>query len=91
MNVQQAVGKRIVELCNQHNLSINRLAVISSVPPSTLKNIVNGISKNPGIATIKKLCDGLDITLIDFFMSDIFRDLKQEIKFRGVEQKLSGK
>lgn len=52
------VAKRITELCAEHNLSINELSKRSKVPPSTLKNIVNGNSKNPGIVTIKKLCDG---------------------------------
>lgn len=73
-------SKRIIDLCWQHDLSINGLATISAVPPSTLKNIISGVSQNPGIVTIKKLCDGLDITLLDFFDTKEFRELEQKIK-----------
>jgi transcriptional regulator with XRE-family HTH domain len=80
MNTQKAVSMRILELCSKQNISINGLATISAVPPSTLKNIISGVSKNPGIVTIKKLCDGLNIPLIEFFDTDVFRSLEQEIK-----------
>ena len=80
MNTQEAVAKRIVELCWQHDITINGLATVSAVPPSTLKNIISGVSKNPGIVTIKKLCDGLNISIIDFFDSKLFKDLEQEIQ-----------
>ena len=72
--------KRILELCKQQNLSINALARTSAVPPSTLKNIINGTSQNPGIVTIKMLCDGLNIDLTEFFNTDGFKNLEQEIK-----------
>ena len=62
MDTRQAVAERILELCEQKNLTVGNLATRSAVPPSTLKNIVYGVSKNPGIVTIKKLCDGLGIT-----------------------------
>ena len=80
MNTQEAVSRRILELCNQYNLAVGTLSTMSAVPPSTLKNIVNGVTQNPGIVTIKKLCDALDITLIDFFNVEMFRDLEPEIK-----------
>lgn len=80
MTTQECVAKRILTLCSQRNLTINALARISAVPPSTVKNIVNGISKNPGVVTLKMLCDGLDISLIDFFDTDDFHRLEQEIK-----------
>ena len=82
MTTQKAVADRIIELCEQHNLTVNGLATISAVPPSTLKNVINGVSQNPGIVTIKKLCDGLNITLIDFFDTEIFKCLEQEIKWK---------
>lgn len=75
MNTQQAISKRIQDLCNERGLSI-----LSAVPPSTLKNIVKGESKNPGTVTVKKLCDGLQITLGEFFNHNIFNSLEQEIK-----------
>lgn len=80
MNTQQAVSKRIQGLCNERGLSLHALSILSAVPPSTLKNIVNGESKNPGTVTVKKLCDGLQITLGEFFNHNIFNSLEQEIK-----------
>lgn len=80
MTTRECVSNRIIELCRQRNLTINGLANISAVPPTTLKNILNGGSLNPGIVTLKKLCDGLDITLCDFFNTEAFRSLEQEIR-----------
>lgn len=73
-----AISQRIYDLCKQQDLNINSLARKSGVPPTTLKNIVYKNSKNPGIITLKLLCDGLEISLYDFFDSDIFRHLEQE-------------
>ena len=80
MNTRECVAQRILDLCAERNMAVNALARLSALPPSTVKNILNGASQNPGIVTIKKLCDGLDITLIDFFDTDAFRQLEQEIE-----------
>ena len=80
MNTRKAVANRLLELCEERNLSVNALARISAVPPSTLKNIINGGSQNAGVVTPKKLCDGLEISLYDFFNTDTFKTLEQEIK-----------
>ena len=80
MKVYEAVGKRIVELCRERKVSINALAHSAAIPPSALKNIVYGVSKNPGITNIKILCDALDITLVEFFDCDVFNELEQEIE-----------
>lgn len=80
MNTRKAVANRLLELCEEKRLSVNALARTSAVPPSTLKNIINGGSQNAGIVTLKKLCDGLDISLFDFFNTDIFKSLEQEIQ-----------
>ena len=79
MGVRKLVAYRILELCAERNMAINALARSSAVPPSTLKNIINGVSQNPGIVTLKKLCDGLEISLTDFFDTEAFRNLEQEI------------
>ena len=63
MNTRKAIANRLLELCEEKRLSINALARLSAVPPSTLKNIINGGSKNAGIVTLKKVCDGLEISL----------------------------
>lgn len=80
MDTRTAVANRLLELCEQKRLSVNALATTSAVPPSTLKNIINGGSNNAGIVTIKKLCDGLEISLYDFFNTETFKNLQQEIK-----------
>ena len=80
MNTKNAVANRIIQLCNQKNIAINALANLSGISPSTLYSVLNEKSQNPGIGTIKKLCDGLDISLREFFDADIFDDIEQEIK-----------
>ena len=80
MNTKNAVADRIIELCNQKNIAINALANISGISPSTLYSVLNEKSQNPGIVTIKKLCDGLEISLYDFFDTETFKTLEQEIK-----------
>lgn len=61
-------------------MAINALARSAGIPPSTVKNILNGASKNPGVVTIKMICDGLGISIIEFFDTDEFRELEQEIR-----------
>ena len=80
MNITEAVKKRFEELCYQKDINFCKLASLSGVPYTTVKSIFYNQSKNPGIATIKKLCDGLDITIIEFFSTDYFANLEQEIK-----------
>ena len=80
MNTKNAVANRIIQLCNQKNIAINALANLSGISPSTLYSVLNEKSQNPGIVTIKKLCDGLDISLREFFDANIFDDIEQEIK-----------
>ena len=80
MNTKEAVAKRILELCEQRNLAVNALASISGISPSTVYSMLNEKSQNPGVVSIKKLCDGLDISIREFFNSDLFNNLEQEIK-----------
>ena len=80
MNTRLCMANRILELCRQKGMSLNSLANLSAVPPSTLKSIMNGDSKNPGIVTIKMLCDGMEISLADFFGTQDFVTLEQEIR-----------
>ena len=80
MGTHTAVKNRILQLLGEKQMSVHKLAMESAVPPSSIKNILYGKSKNPGIVTIKMLCDGLGITLIEFFDTDEFRMLEQEIK-----------
>ena len=79
MNISDAVAERIIALCMERDITVNKLANISGVTQSTVNDIVNRKAKNIGIVTIKKLCDGFDITITDFFDTDIFRNLEQEM------------
>ena len=80
MDTYTAVKNRILQLLGEKNMSIHKLAMESAVPPSSIKNILYGKSQNPGIVTLKMLCDGFGITLIEFFDTKEFRELEQEIK-----------
>lgn len=80
MNTVTAVKNRILELCEERGISINKLATISGLPPSSIKNILYGKSQNPKVLTIKMICDGLGITLGEFFSTSEFDKLEQEIK-----------
>ena len=80
MDAKEAVAKRILELCEERKMAINALATISGVSPSTVYSMLNEKSRNPGVISIKKLCDGFNISLCDFFDSELFDGLEQEIK-----------
>ena len=80
MNTYTAVKNRILYLCNEKRMTINNLATLAAIPPSSLKNILYGKSQNPGIVTIKMICDGFGITLAEFFDTPEFNALEQEIK-----------
>ena len=79
MNAKQAVARRIIELCRERDIAINALANLSGVSPSTIYSMLNEKSQNPGVVSIKKLCDGLEISLRTFFDSPLFDNLEQEI------------
>lgn len=80
MDTVTAVRNRILELCGERGISINKLATISALPPSSIKNILYGKSQNPKLITIKMICDGLDVTLGEFFSTPEFDGLEQELK-----------
>jgi DNA-binding Xre family transcriptional regulator len=80
MTARNAVRLRIVDLCKSHDITINKLGTICGITQSTLNNIVNSGSKNPTISTIAKICDGLEITIREFFNHEIFEGNEQEVK-----------
>lgn len=80
METYKTVKDRLLSLCYEHRMSIHKLAIESGVSPSTIKSILYGKSQNPGIVTLKMLCDGFGISLIEFFNTDEFKNLEQEIK-----------
>ena len=80
MDTYTTVKNRLLILLEQKKMPIHKLAIESGVPPSTIKNILYGKSKNPGIVTLKMLCDGLGISITEFFNTKDFQDLEQELK-----------
>ena len=80
MTIGEAVRQRIIELCDERDLSVNKLSTMSGVTQSTVNNIVSRRNHRATISTIKKLCDGLGISIEEFFCSELFRDLEQEVK-----------
>ena len=80
MVIGEAVKNRILELCQQREISINKLCTISGVTQSTVNNIISGRNNSATISTIKKLCDGLNISVVEFFDSEDFRSLEQELQ-----------
>ncbi len=79
MNISDAVAARILDLCEERRITVNKLSNLSGVTQSTVNDIVNHRAKNIGIVTIKKLCDGLEISITDFFDTPLFRELEQEM------------
>ena len=80
MDIGEAVKMRILQLCDKEDITVNKLCAMSGITQSTVNNIVNGRNKSTTVSTIKKLCDGLNITVKDFFNSELFCNLEQEIK-----------
>lgn len=80
MRTKEAVAQRILELCRERNIAVNALANISGVSLSTIYSMLNQKSQNPGVVSIKKLCDGFEITVRQFFDSPMFDETEQEIK-----------
>jgi transcriptional regulator with XRE-family HTH domain len=80
MTARNAVRQRIINLCNSRGITVNKLGIICGVTQSTLNNIINTGSQNPTVSTVTKICDGLDITVREFFNDDLFDNIEQEIK-----------
>ena len=80
MNVGEAVRLRILELCDSRKITVNKLSTICGITQSTLNNITSGRNSGTTVSTVKKICDGLEISIVDFFNAEIFENLEQEIE-----------
>lgn len=80
LNVGDAVRLRIMELCRERNITVNKLSTLCGITQSTLSNIIGGRNNSTTVSTVKKICDGLEISLVEFFSSDLFCNLEQEIR-----------
>ncbi len=79
MSVKDAVAERFLNICKNRNIKPNELATMSGVTPSTVYSMLDSSRRNISIVVIKKLCDGLDMSLKEFFTSPEFDNLEQEI------------
>lgn len=79
MKIADAVAKRIMDLCDERNISINKLAIMSGLTQSTVQSIISGKSKNPKLLTIIRICDSLEITLENFFSNKLFENIDIEL------------
>ena len=80
MTIGEGVRLRILELCVQRNISVNKLSGMSGITQSTLNNIVSGRNRSATVSTVKKICDGLEISIREFFEGELFDDLEQEVQ-----------
>lgn len=80
MSIGEAVRLRILALCRARGITVNKLSTLSGVTQSTVSNIVSGRNRSATVSTIKKLCDGLDITILEFFDDPLFTSLDQEVR-----------
>lgn len=80
MDIKDAIVERFLKLCKEKNIKINELATLSGVTPSTAYSMMDASRRDISIRTIKKLCDGLEITLGEFFSTEEFDNLEQEIR-----------
>ena len=80
MNIGEAVRLRILELCSENNITVNKLSTLCGITQSTLNNIVSGRNNSTTVSTVKKICDGLELGIIDFFNTPLFENLEQEIR-----------
>lgn len=80
MTIGSAVRYRLLELCNERNITINKLSTMCGITQSTLNNIISERNNSTTVSTIQKICDGLEISITDFFTSNIFSNLEQEIR-----------
>ena len=80
MYIGEAVRLRVLELCKERGITVNKLSTLCGITQSTLNNITSGRNNSATVVTVKKICDGLDISIRDFFLSPLFDDLEQEIR-----------
>ncbi len=80
MLIKEAIVKHLQDICRQHNMKYNELATVSGVTPSTVYSLMDASRKDLSVITLKKLCDGLDMAITEFFDGKLFKTLEQEIR-----------
>ena len=80
MDLGQAIRERILQICYEKKITVNKMATICGITQSTLSNIMSGRNNGTTVSTVKKICDGMDMTLKDFFDFELFYIIEQEVK-----------
>lgn len=80
MEIGEAVRIRILAICKERGITVNKLSTLCGITQSTLNNIISGRNHSTTVSTVQKICDGLDISIVDFFCDPIFFSIEQEIK-----------
>ncbi len=80
MLIKDAIVLRLQNICRERGIRYNELATRSGVTPSTVYSLMSESRRDMSVITLKKLCDGLDMTITAFFEDDLFRTLEQEIR-----------
>ena len=80
MRIGEAAKLRILQLCKERHITVNKLSTICGITQSTLNNIISGRNQSITLSTVQKICDGLDISILDFFQSELFCSIEQELK-----------
>lgn len=80
MQIKEAIVLKFKAICEERGMALNQLATLSGVTPSTVYSMVDKSRKDLSVITVKKLCDGLNVSIDEFFNDDIFRKLNQEIQ-----------
>lgn len=78
MKISYAIAQKILNIIKEKDITINKLATICCLTQSTVDSLINGKSKNPKLLTIVRICDGLNITLEEFFSDDVFKNIDRE-------------
>lgn len=78
MKIKDVISKKLLKICSERNISVNKLATMCCLTQSTIQNIIDGNSSNPKVLTIVRICDGLNITLKEFFDDDLFKNVDRE-------------
>ena len=78
MKLSEAMSRKLLKICEERNISINKLATICLLTQSTVQNIIECNSSNPKLLTIVRICDGLGMTLEDFFSDELFKNIDRE-------------
>ena len=78
VKLSEAMSRKLLKICEERDISINKLATICLLTQSTVQNIIECNSVNPKLLTVVRICDGLGMTLEEFFSDELFKNIDRE-------------